>query len=149
MQRYAALIRNSNAKLIREKSGLVFAEIYSFTLKISEFNPLKKSCYQVLFKFYANKNAMVNIWNNDERFFGYSILGALYLYDCNDYLYRFSRYSDANLPEHGLNAIEYLVNLIFWGLRSDITFRSTCRVVRRWREGALFYLVQWDCERLY
>ena len=40
MERFAAGIRNSNAKFIREESGLILAEIYSITLKISQFNPL-------------------------------------------------------------------------------------------------------------
>ena len=45
MERFAAGIRNSNALFIREKSGLVLAEIYSITLKIAQFNPLYESGY--------------------------------------------------------------------------------------------------------
>ena len=92
---------------IREKSGLVLAEIYSLTLKISQFNPLQGSGFQELPKFLANKKAIVNVLNNDERCFGYSVLAALLL----DNLYRNAnrpgRYTDADFADHGLDTIEY------------------------------------------
>ena len=78
MQSLAAGICNLNAKFIRQKSGLVFAEIYSITLKISQFNPLQETGYQELPKFLAKKKAIVNIRNNDERCFDYSVLTALH-----------------------------------------------------------------------
>ena len=112
MERFAAGIRNSNAKFIREKSGLALAEIYSLTLKISQFNPLQGSGYQELPMFLAKKKATVNIRNNDERCFGYSVLAALLPYDPNNHPYRPLRYSDANFAEHGLDAIEYPVSPI-------------------------------------
>ena len=112
MERFAAGIRNSNAKFIREKSGLVLAEIYSITLKISQFNPLQGSGYQEVPKFLANKKAIVNILNNDERCFGYSVLAALLPYYPNRYAFRPLLYSDAEFAEHGLDAIEYPVSPI-------------------------------------
>ena len=112
MERFAAGIRNSNAKFIREKSGLVLGEIYSITLKISQFNPLQGSGYQELAKFFSNKKAIVNIRNNDERCFGYSVLAALLPGDLNRNTNRPGRYSDADFAEHGLDAIEYPVSPI-------------------------------------
>ena len=112
MERFAAGIRNSNAKFIREKSGLVFAEIYSITLKISQLNPLQGSGYQELPKFLAKKKAIVNIRNNDERCFGYSVLAALLPDDPNRHIYRPERYSDADFADHGLDAIEFPVSPI-------------------------------------
>ena len=112
MERFAAGIRNSNAKFIREKTGLILAEIFSITLKISQFNPLQGSGYQVLPNFLANKKAIVNIQNNDERCFGYSVLAAILPDDPNRHAYRLERYSDADFAEHGLDAIEYPVSSI-------------------------------------
>ena len=89
---------------------MVLAEIYLITLKISQFNPLQGSGYQELPKFLAKKKAIINIRNNDERCFGYSVLAALLRYDPNDHPYRPLRYSDADFAEHGLDAIEYPVS---------------------------------------
>ena len=112
MKRFAAGIRNSYAKFIREKSGLVLAEIYSVTFKISQFNPLQGSGFQELPKFLANKKAIVNIRNNDERCFGYSLLAALLSDDFYRNANRQGRYADADFAEHGLDVIEYPVNPI-------------------------------------
>ena len=110
MERFAAGIRNSNAKFIRVKSGSILAKIYSITLKISQFNPLHGSGYQKLPKFLAKKEAIINVKNLDERCFGNSVLAALLPDDPNRHAYRPGRYSDANFAEHGLDAIEYPVN---------------------------------------
>ena len=107
INQFAAGIRNSNAKFIRDKSGLMLAEVYSITFKISRFNPLEGSGYQKLPKFQANKNAIVNVQNNDERCFGYSVLAALLP---NRNAYRPAHYSEADFAEHGLDAIEYPVS---------------------------------------
>ena len=112
MERFAAGIRNSNAKFIRETSGLVLAEIYAITRKILQFNPLQGSGYQELFQFLAKKKAIVNIRYNDERCFGYSVLAALLSDDPNRHTYRPERYSDADFAEHGLDSIEYSVSPI-------------------------------------
>ena len=112
MERFAAGIQNSNAKFIREKSGLVLAEIYSITLKISQFNPLHWSGYQKLPKFLAKKEAIINVKNHDERCFGYSVLAALHPDDLNRHAYRPGRYTDADFAEHGLDVIEYPVSPI-------------------------------------
>ena len=56
--------------------------------------------------------AIVNIRNNDERFFGNSVLAALLPDDPNRHAYRPERYSDADFAEHGLDAIEYPVSPI-------------------------------------
>ena len=112
MERFAAGIRSSIAKFIREKSGIILAEIYSITFKISQFNPLHKSGYQMLPKSLAKKYAIINVKNNDERCFGDSILAAHFPDNPNRHAYRPRRYSDADFAEHGLNAIEYPVSPI-------------------------------------
>ena len=111
MERFAAGIRISNAKLIREQSGLVLAEIYSMTLKISQFNPLHGSGYQKLPKFLA-KNTIINVKNNYERCFGYSVKAAFLPNDLNRNTKRPGQYTNADFAEHGLDAIEYLVSSI-------------------------------------
>lgn len=51
LNQFAAGIRNSNAKFIFNKSGVMLAKGYYITFKISCFNPLKKIGYQKLLKF--------------------------------------------------------------------------------------------------
>ena len=112
MERIAVGIRNSNVKFIREKSGLVLAEIYSITLKISQINPLAGNGYQELPKFLTRTKAIVNIRNNDKRCFGYSVLASLLPDDLNRHTYRPERYSDADFAEHRLDTVEYPVSSI-------------------------------------
>ena len=85
MERFAARIRNSNAKCIRDKSGLVLAKINSITPIIAQFNPLHGSGYQKLPQFIARKKEIVNVRNNDDLCFVYSGLTAVSLYDPNDH----------------------------------------------------------------
>ena len=112
MERFSAGIRNSNAKFFREQSGLVIAEINGITRKISQFNLLQGIGYQELPKLLANKKAIVNIRNNDDRCFGYLVLAGLLPDDPNRNINRPGRYSDADFAEHGLDAIEYYLSLI-------------------------------------
>ena len=107
LNQIAAGIQNSNAKFIRDKSGLMLAEVYSITFKISRFNPLEGSGYQELPKFLANKKGIINVQNNDQRCFGYSVLAALLP---NQKAHRQAHYSDADFAKHGLDAIEYPVS---------------------------------------
>ena len=112
MERFAGGIRNSNAKFIRKKSKLVLAEIYSITLKISQFNPLQGRGYLELLRYLSKKKAIVNIRNNNKRCFGYSVLAALLPYYPHNHPYRQSLYSDTDFAEYGLDAIEYPVSPI-------------------------------------
>ena len=55
LQHFANGFRTSNSKFIREKSGLILAEIYSLNMNIVRFNPLDGSTWSPLPKFLANK----------------------------------------------------------------------------------------------
>ena len=78
LQHFANGFRNANAKFIRDKSGLILAEIYSLNMNIVRFNPLDGSAWSPLPKFLAKKHAIVNVHNTDERCFGYAIASALH-----------------------------------------------------------------------
>ena len=81
MEKFARGFRNVNAKFIREKSGLILAEIYALNLNIVQFNPLDGSMWSPLPKFLANKKAIINVHNTDNRCFGYAIASALHPVD--------------------------------------------------------------------
>ena len=78
MDKFARGFRNVNAKFIRDKSGLILAEIYALNLNIVQFNPLDGSMWAPLPKFLANKKAIVNVHNTDNQCFGYAVASALH-----------------------------------------------------------------------
>ncbi len=67
-----------NERFIRDKSGLVIHSILKATANVQEYNPLEGSSYLPLPKFLANKHAIVNVNNTDNRCFVYAILAALH-----------------------------------------------------------------------
>ena len=74
----AERILETNAKLIRGKSGLVLAEIYSLNHNVARFAPLSGSAWSPLPKFLQSKKAVLNIQNEDDRCFEYAIAAALH-----------------------------------------------------------------------
>ena len=70
------LIQN-NANFIREKSGLVLADIVSLQTRIVKCNPFAGESYKELPSFLKNKHAIVNVRNADDRCFGYAMLAAI------------------------------------------------------------------------
>ena len=69
-------IFNSMLRFIRKESGFVLTEIIKCDLFILKYNPIG-SGYVPLPKFFANKKAIVNVRNSDNRCFGYAVLSAL------------------------------------------------------------------------
>ena len=67
-------ILQHNANFIKEKSGLQLTNINELILKFAAFQPLKAGSWQALPKYLANKKAVTNIKNTDERCFGYALL---------------------------------------------------------------------------
>ena len=67
-------IKEFNAKLIRDKSGLRLASVLQFTLKMVKYAPLEGRGWQPLPEFLSKKKAIINIHNTDERCFGYALL---------------------------------------------------------------------------
>ena len=66
--------REFNAKFIRDRSGLRLVSVLQFTLKIMKYVPLEGRGWQPLPEFLAKKEVIINIRNNDERCFVYSLL---------------------------------------------------------------------------
>ena len=69
-------LKNGNCNLIRNKSGLQIRKIVRLDLQIAEFKPLAGSSYLPLPTFLANKKAIINVQNTDNRCFGYAILAS-------------------------------------------------------------------------
>ena len=67
-------IREFNAKFIREKSGIQLARVLTSILKMVSYAPLEGCSCQPLPEFFDKKEAVINIWINDEGCFGKSIL---------------------------------------------------------------------------
>ena len=70
----------SNAKYIREKSGLVLSEILYLNIHWIRYAPLSGSAWSPLPKFLQNKKAILNVKNNDNRCFAYAIAAAFIQY---------------------------------------------------------------------
>ena len=67
-------IKEYNAKFIRDKTGLRLAGVLQLVLKMVKYQPLQASKWRPLPKYLENKKAIINIRNNDQRCFGYSLL---------------------------------------------------------------------------
>ena len=68
------VIREFNAKLISDKSGLRLAKVLKLILKIVKYAPLEGRVWQPVPEFLSKKKAIINIDTNNERCFGYSLL---------------------------------------------------------------------------
>ena len=109
MEKFANGLQQSNVKFIRDKSGLILAEIYSFNLNIIRYNPVAGAGWIKLPKFLINKKAIINIKNSDNRCFGYAVAAALHTAARNpNRPYQYLQYFAAE----GLNNLDYPVNPI-------------------------------------
>ena len=96
-------IRKFNAKFIRDMSGRRLARVLQLTLKIVKYAPLEGRGWQALSEFLAKKEAIINIRNNDERCFGYSLLYFLEranLLERNKHCIRTPRYKEEMFPRN-------------------------------------------------
>ena len=69
--------------MIRVKSELQYQNTLQFSVRIMKYVPLAGQYYSQLPPYLAKKRSLINIHNNDERCFGYS-LAAHYLYNENE-----------------------------------------------------------------
>lgn len=67
----------ANENFVREKSGLTIKSINNVRVHIAKVNPLSGKLFVPLPKFLKSKKAIVNVFNRDNRCFGYAILSAL------------------------------------------------------------------------
>ena len=75
------IIRN-NDHFQQNKSGMIFKEVVSASINILNFYPLRHAgSYQDVPKYLEWKKAIVNVKNNDERCFMWSVLSALHPVD--------------------------------------------------------------------
>ena len=98
-----------NAKFIRGKSSLVLSEIYSLNMNIVRFAPLSGAAWSPLPKFIRNKQAVVNVQNEDDRCLGFAIASALHPADRNNHPTRPATYLHY-FEQDGLNELDYPVS---------------------------------------
>ena len=91
-------IKKFNAKFIRDKSGLRLAGVLHLILKMVKYAPLEGRGWQPVPVFLSKKEAIINIRNDDERCFGYSVLYFL---------------ERANLPERHCEKVTIYTNVMF------------------------------------
>ena len=104
-------IIRKNDHVIRLKSGLIFKEIQSCIVDVSRFQPTTRGrTYQLLPQFLARKEAILNVKNNDDRCFGYSVVSAMCAVGRKDHANRPSHYDD-KFSQFGLDKISYPVNV--------------------------------------
>ena len=103
-------MREINAKVIRDKSGLRLARFLHFTLKMVKYAPLEGCGWQPLSECLSKKKVIINIDNNDERCFGYSLLYFLVranLPKRNGNCLRATLYKEEMFQRHNLDTLLY------------------------------------------
>ena len=103
-------IRELNAKFIRGKSGCRLARVLQFILKMVKYAPFERRNRQPLPEFLEKKNAIINIYYDDERSFGYAHLYLLKrIVDTLCQANRANLYSEEIFNRNGLVKFSYLI----------------------------------------
>ena len=104
-------IREFNAIFICDKSGLRLARVLQFTLKMVKYAPLEGRVWQPLPEFLSKKKAVINIQNEDERCFKYSILYFLERERLPEkWCHRESVYKEELFQHHNLDTFAYPIS---------------------------------------
>ena len=119
------LMNSRNDTFQKEGSGLRIYKIHSVTVQLAKHQPLSKTsnaygkmqrkrcgkigCYTKLPDFIARKEAVINVQNNDQKCFAYSLLAAIYQVKRNPQ--RPSNYK-RYFEEYGFNDIEYPIDVL-------------------------------------
>lgn len=98
-------ILQRNAHFLKEQSGLVFEKIHSARFKVAEYLPLAGKSYAELPRFLANKKAIVNVNNDDNRCFGYALLSCFL--SSQQYMAHRPGYYDKYFQQYGLADLSY------------------------------------------
>ncbi|KAK3747985.1 hypothetical protein QZH41_003960 [Actinostola sp. cb2023] len=94
----------------REGSGWMLSEVLHLDLNIAQYTPIKGSSYLPLPKQLKDKKAIVNIKNNDNRCFMWSILAALHKVERHSNPERIHHYQPY-LNQLNFNDIEFPVSI--------------------------------------
>ena len=96
-------INNQLGKYMGEGSGWQMDSSTSVNLNIAKYNPIRGSSYIETPKRIANKKAVINVKNNDNRCFEYAILASIY--PAKDHVDRVGKYVDY-IPTLNVKGIE-------------------------------------------
>ena len=100
-----------NALYVRQSSGLVLADVLSFRFNVCEYLPLVGREFKQVPTFLAQKKAIVNIQNTDNRCFGYAMASALAPpFVHGEHAYRPGNYNYL-FREKGLDQLTYRVEV--------------------------------------
>ena len=72
------LIMRRLKDFMRESSGWAIKQVSALELHLVSYKPISGSSYEITPKFLANKNAVINIQNKDNKCFVWSILASLH-----------------------------------------------------------------------
>ena len=97
-----------HANFIKEDSGLVLSRIINCKLYLIKYNPIGAR-YAQLPKFLAEKKAIINVSNHDNRCFGYAVLSAIKDQLPGHHKSEASYYTESDFKTHGLSKINYPV----------------------------------------
>ena len=100
-------IKQHNAKFIRDKSGLRLSQILQLILKAAKYSPVAARCHTELPRFLKAKKALVNIENQDNWCFGYSMLYFLERPADTRNLKQSNKYTLEMFQRHHLDALPY------------------------------------------
>ena len=79
MERAIARLLALIQEMTERESDFVVKKLYCTTLRLAKYNPLRGSSYIATPEKIASKHANVNIQNNDELCFLYSVAAAVFL----------------------------------------------------------------------
>ena len=99
-------ILNRIANFLRHHSGKVLQHTLPLQLQVVHDVPLKSRAYRQLPEFLANKEAIINIKNQDTRGFGFAVLSALNPKSNKEHPNRPAHYIHL-FKQYGLDAIRY------------------------------------------
>ena len=95
-QKSAKKIYQSLTEYQRDGSNWILDHVINLTLNVANYKPLSGSSFLDLPSYLKNKNAIVNIKNNDQKCFLWSILAALYPSERNpDCVSHYEKYEDS------------------------------------------------------
>ncbi|EFA09106.1 hypothetical protein TcasGA2_TC015228 [Tribolium castaneum] len=94
LEEICGVIKNKMSEFLEKDSGWILMEILFLELNINKFNPLRASTYIPLPKDIAKRRAVINIHNDDNECFKWSVLAHLHSTEVNVNRHRVDAYRE-------------------------------------------------------
>ena len=109
VQRFEDEVLERNANYMRHESGLIIDCVHESRLSVGTYNPIGAT-FAALPPFLANKKAIINVKNDDNRCFGYALLSCLMDGKMGNDASNARRYGN-HFREYKLDALHYPVEI--------------------------------------